>query len=78
LTDTSMSEKRRKFREIAEGRTNRAIEAIGRLSNLSNRQVYDYEDAEVKKIIRALKDAVAAVEARFDAPRGKAERSFKW
>jgi hypothetical protein len=69
--------KRDKFRSLAEARTNKAIEAIQRIGNLSNRQIYDFEDAEVRKIIRALKDAAASVEARFESPRGKAGGGFK-
>ena len=64
-----VSQKREKFRELAESRTTKALEAIARIGNLSNRQVYEYEDAEVKKIMRALRDAVGEVEARFEAPR---------
>jgi hypothetical protein len=70
-------EKHAKFRELAESRTNKAIEAIGRIGNLSNRQIYEYEEAEVRKIIRALKDAVTAVEGRFQSPRGKTGGGFK-
>ena len=78
VSDTgTMSRKRLKFRELAESRTNRALEAIGRLGNLSNRQLYEFEDAEVKKIIKALKDAVAEVESRFAAPRGRGNGAFK-
>ena len=69
--------KRERFRSLAEARTNKAIEAIGRIGNLSNRQIYEYEEAEVKKVVRALKEAVASVEARFEAPRGKVGGSFK-
>jgi hypothetical protein len=71
------SGKRERFRELAEARTNKAIEAILRIGNLSNRQIYNFEDAEVRKVIRALKDAVASVEARFESPRGKAGGGFK-
>ena len=67
-------DKREKFRELAESRTNKAIEAILRIGNLSNRQMYEYEDDEVRKIIRALKDAIASVEGRFHSPRGKERR----
>lgn len=69
--------KRVKFRELAESRTNKAIEAIARIGNLSNRQVYEYDEAEVRKIAKALRDAVSQVEARFDAPKARSERSFK-
>ena len=58
-------------------RTNKAIEAILRIGNLSNRQIYDFEDAEVRKVVRALKDAVTSVEARFKSPRGKTGGGFK-
>lgn len=70
-------EKRSKFRSLAESRTNRAIEAISRIGNLSNRQVYSFEEAEIRKIARALRDAIASVEARFASPRGKSENAFK-
>ena len=70
-------EKRAKFRKLAENRTNKAIEAIARLGNLSNRQIYDFEDAEVRKIVRALRDAVSAVESRFESPKMKAGAGFK-
>ncbi|BAU93022.1 hypothetical protein MPPM_4417 [Methylorubrum populi] len=66
-----MSQKREKFRELAEARTTKALDAIARIGNLSNRQVYEYEDTEVKKITRALRDAVAEVETRFEEPRAR-------
>lgn len=70
-------EKNQKFRSLAESRTNKAIEAIVRIGNLSNRQIYEYEEIEVRKIIRALRDAISAVEARFSSPRGKSSGGFK-
>jgi len=69
--------KREKFRHLAENRTNNALVAIGRIGNLSNRQLYEFEDGEVRKIIKALKDAVNEVENRFASPRGKADARFK-
>jgi hypothetical protein len=77
-TNTEISDKRRKFRELAENRTNRAIESIARIGNLSNRSSYDFDDADVKKIIRALRDSISTVEARFTAPRGKRSGVFKF
>src|ERR1700694_3902224 len=61
-------EKHAKFREIATRRTNKAIEAIERIGSLSNRQLYEWEPAEVKKIVKSLRDEIAKVEARFEAP----------
>lgn len=71
------NEKHDKFRELAEGRTDRALESVRKIGNLSNRQLYEWEDGEVRKIVKALKDAVADVEARFSSPRGKASAKFK-
>jgi hypothetical protein len=70
-------EKRGKFRQLAENRTNNALVAIGRIGNLSNRQLYEFEESEVRKIVKALKDAVSEVEGRFASPRGKLDARFK-
>ena len=72
-----MTEKHDKFRELAEGRTNRALEAILRIGKLSNRQLYEWNDTEIRKIIKALKDAVSEVDSKFNAPRGAKENRFK-
>jgi hypothetical protein len=72
------SAKNRKFRELAESRTNKAIEAISRIGNLSNRQLYDYDESEVRKIMKALREAISAVETRFASPRTKAGGGFKF
>jgi hypothetical protein len=69
--------KREKFRELAENRTNNALIAIGRIGNLSNRQLYDYEESEVRKIVKAMKDAVGEVENRFASPKGRTDGRFK-
>lgn len=69
--------KREKFRELAESRTNNALIAIGRIGNLSNRQLYEFEEAEVKKVMRALREAIADVESWFASPRAKDDSRFK-
>jgi hypothetical protein len=71
------SKKREKFRDLAEKRTNKALETIRLIGNLSNRQTYDYEEGEARKIVKALKDAVAEVEARFSKPPGKGGGEFR-
>jgi len=72
-----LKDKRQRFRSLAEARTNKAIEAIQRIGNLSNRQIYDFEETEVRKIVRALREAVSSIESRFEAPRGKSGAGFK-
>lgn len=71
------SAKHGKFRELAEARTNRALDDIRRIGNLSNPQLYEWEEGEVRKIIKALRDAVADIEGRFSSPKGKTSAKFK-
>jgi hypothetical protein len=71
------TKKRAKFRELAEKRTNKALEAIRLIGNLSSRQTYAYEDAEARKIVKALRDSVAEVEARFSRSSGRGGGEFK-
>jgi len=72
-----MTKKHEKFRELAEGRTNKALEAILRLGKLSNRQLYEWDDAEIKKIVKVLRDAISDVDSKFNAPKGVKENKFK-
>ncbi len=72
-----MSEKHDKFRELAEGRTNRALDSIRRIGNLSNRHLYEWDEVEVRKIVKALKDAVGEVERKFSGPKIAREKNFK-
>lgn len=72
-----MSDKHDKFRRLAESRTNKALEAIRRIGNLSNKSLYDWEDQEVRKVLKALREAVSEVESRFASPQGKTVNKFK-
>jgi hypothetical protein len=67
-----------KFRELAEKRTNKALEAIRLIGNLSNRQTYAYEEGEVRKVVKALREAVSEVESRFSKPSGRSGGDFKF
>jgi hypothetical protein len=73
---TPKSGKNDKFRTLAERRTNAAIDAVLRIGKLSNRNAYEYDEAEVKIVVKALREAVSEVEARFAAPRTKPQGRF--
>jgi hypothetical protein len=72
----SSEEKHQKFRDLASRRTDRALEAIERIGNLSNRQLYVWETAEVRKIVRALREQVSKMEARFEEPNSRRRERF--
>lgn len=73
----SSQDKRAKFVELAQSRTVNAIRAIRVIGKLSNKSAYEYDDADVKKIINALSKEVDALRARMAAKNGKAEVEFK-
>ena len=70
------SDKNIKFVKLAEGRTQAALNAIRKIGNLSNKRAYEYEDADVIKIVKALREAVSEVERRF-ASLGDQSDKFK-
>ncbi len=72
-----LSEKREKFVRLAEGRTQSALEAIRKIGNLSNRRAYDYGDADIKKIVKALREATNDVERKFGSSSGDGINKFK-
>jgi hypothetical protein len=70
------SEKRESFVRLAEGRTQIALDAIRKLGNLSNRRAYEFTDADVRKITKALKEAVSDLERKFGTPNDNSD-TFK-
>jgi hypothetical protein len=70
-------DRRERFVALAEARTARALGTIRLLGNLSNRSNYEYTEADVAQIIRALEHEVKAVKARFaDASTGR-DQTFR-
>ena len=70
-------ERREKFVKLAEGRTQAALAAIRKLGNLSNKRAYDFSDADIKKITKALRDAIAEVERKFGSMGSEPTDTFK-
>jgi hypothetical protein len=71
------NDKRLKFVKLAEGRVQAALDAIRKIGNLSNRRSYDYSEADVRKIVKALKDGIGELERKFDPSGGPGQKSFK-
>ena len=58
-------DKSAKFVELANKRVNRAIKNIKLVSNLSNKQNYEYTEEQAKKIIKALQHEVDQLKQSF-------------
>ena len=57
--------KREKFVKLAESRTVNAIKAIRIIGKLGNRNAYEYDEADVRKIVKALNDEIEALKNRM-------------
>jgi ribosomal protein L7/L12 len=64
-SNKSTAAKREKFVELAQKRTVNAIKAIRVIGKLGNRSAYDYADADVAKIVKALNDEIEALKSRM-------------
>ena len=72
-----MRDRRERFISLAEARTAKALNAIRLLGNLSNQSNYEYTDADVTQILKALDGEVKALKARFaDSATGR-DRAFR-
>ena len=71
------SEKRVKFVKLAEGRVQAALTAIRKIGNLSNRRSYEFDEADIRKIFKALKEGIAETERKFDPSSRPTQTTFK-
>lgn len=58
------SEKHENFRRLAQARTDRVLEELRKLANLSSPN-YEFTDAEVEKIFTTIEEAVDEARGRF-------------
>lgn len=74
--ETTPVDKAAKFKEIAERRTAKALDAIATLEGLSNTTNYEYTTEQVEKILNALVAGVKKVQAKFENPTAKTASGF--
>jgi hypothetical protein len=67
------STRAQKFRKLGEARLEKAVHNIKLLTPLADKSRYEYTDAQVKYIIRTLKESVRTVENAFQ---GKVEKEI--
>ena len=69
---------KKKFEELAEKRTNKIIENLELIGNLSNKKNYIYEDSQPQEIFRAIKRALKDAEEKFKQPESPKSRKFSF
>lgn len=71
------NEKRLKFVKYAEGRVQATLVSIRKIGNLANRRSYQFDDNDVRKIVKTLRDAITDLERKFDPAGGPSQKTFK-
>lgn len=71
------SKKREKFVKLAERRTTNAIKAIRIIGKLGNRNAYEYDDSDVRKITKALNEEVDSLKNRMNTTKATEDVEFK-
>lgn len=69
--------KRQRFLEVGETRTNSVLEKIRILGNCSNRSLYEYQEEEINKIFRTIQKALDETKSKFTIHRGRRKSKFK-
>lgn len=67
-------DKKANFIRIAESRTNRIIECLNLLGNLSNSSYYEYTSEQIDAIFFAIEEELASQKARFAAKEPKKKK----
>lgn len=65
--EKQVRDRRERFVALAEARTEKAIQNIRLIGNLSNKVNYEYTDADAAQILRALEAELKALKGRFSS-----------
>ncbi len=68
--------KRERFIRVAESRTNKILQQIRLIGNLSNKNVYEYSDQDIEKIFAALEEEITVQKEKFQQEGKKKVFSF--
>ena len=72
-----MENKRENFKRIAESRTNKIIDLISKLHNLSNSSFYEYTDEQIDSIFNAIQNELDKQKKQFMKDRKKGKKRFE-
>lgn len=71
IRTAARSNRREKFVDLAESRTKNAIKAIRVIAKLGNKNAYEFTEADVNKIAKALTREVDQMKARMSSTGNK-------
>ena len=70
--------KREKFVRLAEARTNRIIDTLQLLGNLSNTSAYEYSKRDIDQMFKAIEDAIADTKNKYNRADVKEKKKFSF
>ncbi len=72
-----MDNKKVNFKRIAEKRTNKIIESISKLQNLTNTYFYEYTDEQIEAIFEAIQEELDNQKKIFEDNKKKEKKRFE-
>ena len=72
-----MENKKDNFKRIAENRTNKIIESISKLSNLTNTSFYEYSDEQINIIFDAIQEELDKQKEIFKKNKKRDKKRFE-
>ena len=73
----SMENKKENFKRIAEKRTNKIIESIAKLQNLTNTSFYEYSNEQIDAIFKAIQEELDNQKKIFEEDKKKGKKRFE-
>lgn len=72
-----MDNKKDNFKRIAEKRTNKIIESISKLQNLTNTSFYEYNNDQIDAIFQAIQEELDKQKKIFEEDKKKGKKKFE-
>ena len=70
----NLNEKQKRFKNVAGRRVQKVLDDLEVLANCANPSTYEYTEADVRKMMKAINDKLATLKIAFEANNSKANK----
>jgi hypothetical protein len=78
MAKSNQSLKRDRFKNVAGKRVQKVLDTIDSLAKCANKNNYEYEEEDVSKMMRALKDKLKILEMAYTSNTKSTKNTFKF
>lgn len=78
MTKRNQNIKKDRFKNVAGRRVQKILDNIDSLSKCANRSNYDYDEVDVNKMIRAIRDKVKVLELSYNSNTKSTKNTFQF